>query len=172
MSTPFRHLALALAGAAALQATLPVVAQTATAPTAPVTPAPAAPAAAPAPAPAIDLSRVLPDFSVLVEQAGPAVVNIRTSEKIKVGTNAQLDEQMRDFLRRFGIPVPPQRKGAPAPNTPSPDEDDDDDDDASPQRRGLGSGFVIGADGYVMTLLQKSGAIVVSICSATWHRGR
>lgn len=147
MSTPFRHLALALAGAAALQATLPVAAQTATAPTAPVTPAPAAPAVAPAP----DLSRVLPDFSVLVEQAGPAVVNIRTSEKIKVGTNAQLDEQMRDFLRRFGIPVPQQRKGAPAPNTPSPDEDDDDDDDASPQRRGLGSGFVIGADGYVMT---------------------
>ena len=40
-----------------------------------------------------------------------------------------LDEQMRDFLRRFGIPVPPQRKGAPAPNTPSPDEDDDDEGD-------------------------------------------
>ncbi len=146
MSTPFRHLALALAGAAALQASLPVTAQTA-----PVTPAPAAPAAVPAPAPAIDLSRALPDFSVLVEQAGPAVVNIRTSEKIKAGNNAQLDEQMRDFLRRFGIPVPPQRKGAPTPHTPSPDEDDDDDDDASPQRRGLGSGFVIGADGYVMT---------------------
>ncbi len=144
MSIPFRHLALALAGAAALQAPLHAVAQAA-----PVAPAPSA---APAPTQALvaDLSRVLPDFSVLVEQAGPAVVNIRTSEKIKVGTNAQLDEQMREFLRRFGIPVPPQRKGAPTPNTPSPDEDDDD-DDASPQRRGLGSGFVIGADGFVMT---------------------
>ncbi len=154
MSKPFRHLALALAGAAALQAPLHAVAQAAAQAT-PVAPASAA-APAPAPAPVADLARALPDFSVLVEQAGPAVVNIRTSEKIKVGTNAQLDEQMREFLRRFGIPVPPQRKGAPTPNAPgtpnmpSPD-DDDDDDDASPQRRGLGSGFVIGADGYVMT---------------------
>jgi len=148
MSNTFRHLALALAGAAALQAPLHALAQ----PAAPVATPPVSGASGPVvPAvPATDLARALPDFSVLVEQAGPAVVNIRTSEKIKVSPNAQLDEQMREFLRRFGIPVPPQRKGAPTPNTPSPDEDDDD-DDASPQRRGLGSGFVIGADGYVMT---------------------
>jgi serine protease Do len=150
MSNTFRHLALALAGAAALQAPLHGLAQ----PAAPVATPPAAPASGPAlpAAPLPDLARALPDFSVLVELAGPAVVNIRTSEKIKVSPNAQLDEQMREFLRRFGIPVPQQRKGAPAPNTPAPDDDDDDgDDDASPQRRGLGSGFVIGADGYVMT---------------------
>ncbi|SEK56578.1 serine protease Do [Roseateles sp. YR242] len=147
MSNTFRHLALALAGAAALQAPLHVVAQ----PAAPVAtpPQPAASGPVVPAVPSTDLARALPDFSVLVEQAGPAVVNIRTSEKIKAGPNAQLDEQMREFLRRFGIPVPQQRKGTPAPN-PAPD-DDDDDDDASPQRRGLGSGFVIGADGYVMT---------------------
>jgi serine protease Do len=125
-----RFLALTVAAASALGASLPAFSQT-----------PAVPVAAP------QVMAALPDFSALVEQAGPAVVNIRTSEKVKVA-NAQVDEQMRELLRRFGIPVPPQqRRGTPAPN-PAPD---DEDDDESPQRRGLGSGFVIAADGYVMT---------------------
>ena len=129
-----RFLALTVAGAAVLGASLPVFAQT-------VVAQPAMPVTAP------QMVAALPDFSALVEQAGPAVVNIRTSEKVKAA-NAQVDEQMRELLRRFGIPVPPQqRRGTPAPN-PAPDDEDDDD---SPQRRGLGSGFVIAADGYVMT---------------------
>ena len=136
-----RFLALTVAGASVLGAALPVFAQNAVVtPAMPVTNPQVQPMAAP-------VAVALPDFSALVEQAGPAVVNIRTSEKVKVA-NAQVDEQMRELLRRFGIPVPPQqRRGTPAPN-PAPDDEDDDD---SPQRRGLGSGFVIGADGYVMT---------------------
>ena len=134
-----RRLALALAGATLMGASLGAAAQTATKPA-----TAAAPVAASVPVAAPDLARALPDFSALVEQAGPAVVNIRTSEKVKVA-NAQIDEQMRELLRRFGIPVPPQRRAppgaAPAP-APTPD---------APQRRGLGSGFVIGADGFVMT---------------------
>ena len=135
-----RRLALALAGAAWLGGPLAVVAQT------PVKPA--VPNAGSVPVAAPELARALPDFSALVEQAGPAVVNIRTSEKVRVA-NAQVDEQMRELLRRFGIPVPPQRRAPPG-SAPSPAPEDDDDDDA-PQRRGLGSGFVIGADGFVMT---------------------
>ena len=135
-----RRLALALAGAAWLGGPLAVVAQT------PVKPA--VPNAGSVPVAAPELARALPDFSALVEQAGPAVVNIRTSEKVKVA-NAQVDEQMRELLRRFGIPVPPQRRAPPG-SAPSPAPEDDDDDYA-PQRRGLGSGFVIGADGFVMT---------------------
>ena len=97
-----------------------------------------------APAAATELVKGLPDFSALVEHAGPAVVNIRTSERLKApaGT-AQMDEQMREFLRRFGLPVPPSRR------TPQQPDEEDDDDDA--QRQGLGSGFVLSADGFVLT---------------------
>ncbi len=156
MPHTLRRLVLALGSVTVLSAPLVAAAQTPSAAPA----APVAPAAAPVP----DLARALPDFSALVELAGPAVVNIRTSERIKPGANAQLDEQMREFLRRFGIPVPPQRKGNPAPS-PSPSPDDDDDED-SPQRRGLGSGFVIGADGYVMTnahVVDEADEVVVTL---------
>jgi serine protease Do len=79
----------------------------------------------------------LPDFTELVERVGPAVVNIRTSEKAKPQAQAAMDPQMQEFLRRFGLPNP--RRGAP-------NEDDD-----APQRRGIGSGFVLAADGVVLT---------------------
>ncbi|MDP1690453.1 MAG: DegQ family serine endoprotease [Burkholderiaceae bacterium] len=91
--------------------------------------------------------RELPDFTELVERVGPAVVNIRTAER-RAGVQAgsgEIDEQMRDFFRRFGIPLPnnpqPQqpRRGGPR------------DEDSEPQQRGIGSGFVLTADGYVMT---------------------
>ena len=72
----------------------------------------AVPAWAQAPAP---LVRGLPDFTELVDVVGPSVVNIRTMERTKVsqGNGAGPDEQMLEFFRRFGIPVPP---GSPAPS--------------------------------------------------------
>ncbi len=79
----------------------------------------------------------LPDFTELVERVGPAVVNIRTSEKARTA-QAEMDPQMQEFLRRFGIPTP--RRGAPR-----------GDDDDAPQRRGVGSGFIISADGVLLT---------------------
>ncbi|MFY7864455.1 Do family serine endopeptidase [Roseateles sp.] len=87
-------------------------------------------------------ARELPDFTELVERVGPAVVNIRTSERMRSGTGAspEVDEQMQEFLRRFGIPVPNQRRGGPRGG-----------DEEQPQRRGVGSGFILSADGYVMT---------------------
>jgi serine protease Do len=89
-------------------------------------------------------ARELPDFTELVERVGPAVVNIRTAERVRAaqGGDGEIDEQMREFFRRFGIPLPsnPQpRRGAPR------------DEDSEPQQRGVGSGFVLSADGYVMT---------------------
>jgi serine protease Do len=81
----------------------------------------------------------LPDFTELVERVGPAVVNIRTSEKARPQQQAQMDPQMQEFLRRFGIPTP--RRGQPQ----QPDDED------APQRRGVGSGFVLAADGVVLT---------------------
>jgi serine protease Do len=100
-----------------------------------------APQAAPAvPVPvAAPVMHALPDFTTLVETVGPAVVNIRTSEKVKPAAAGQkLDPNIEEFFKRFGIPIP---KGG------SPDADGDDE----PERRAIGSGFILSADGYVLT---------------------
>ncbi len=90
--------------------------------------------------------RGLPDFTDLVDLVGPSVVNIRTLERVSASPGANglgMDEQMLEFFRRFGIPVPPgavpkspkQERGAP--------------EEAQP--RGVGSGFILSADGLIMT---------------------
>src|SRR5581483_5216288 len=52
----------------------------------------------------------LPDFTDLVDKAGPAVVNIRTTQKVKIGgQNPMDDDQAQEFFRRFfGVPAPQQ----------------------------------------------------------------
>ncbi|MBP0632091.1 MULTISPECIES: DegQ family serine endoprotease [unclassified Cupriavidus] len=89
----------------------------------------------------------LPDFTDLVEKASPAVVNIRTTERVRQRGGAPGDDEMAEFFRRFfGVPMP----GAPAPGTP-PRRNQPQPPQQEEQSRGVGSGFIISADGYVMT---------------------
>jgi serine protease Do len=108
-------------------------------------------AQASAPAPAAAAPRGLPDFADLAEQLSPSVVNIRTTERVRSGQRGarpETDEEMQEFFRRFfgtppGGPQPDPRRGAPPPGKgPAPDEE---------QQRGVGSGFLISSDGFVMT---------------------
>jgi serine protease Do len=86
----------------------------------------------------------LPDFTELVEKVSPSVVNIRTTERRSVaasgGGSGEVDPNIEEFFRRFGIPLP-NRRGNPRGNN----------EDNEPQQRGVGSGFVLSADGFIMT---------------------
>jgi serine protease Do len=111
-------------GAAAADAGAPDLIHTAV-----VTASPGATAAA---------SRGLPDFADLVSQVGPAVVNVQVVEKPAQDQDddqgGDQDDPFGDFFRRFGIPtpnVPRQRNFGPV--------------------RGIGSGFIISPNGYILT---------------------
>ena len=92
-------------------------------------------------------AEALPDFTSLVEQASPAVVNISTRQKLPDRSVAQgqmpdlegLPPMLREFLERS---MPP---GSRPPGSGSGKGD------RQREAQSLGSGFIISTDGYVLT---------------------
>ena len=128
---------------AALAVTVPLMA-CARAPEAKDTPDPQPrSAAATAAAPAAPLVAGLPDFTALVEQVGPAVVNIEAKIGAR-GSNryhgtAPDPGQVPEIFRRL-FPDMPGMPGSPGPGGPG-----------GPSGRSVGSGFLISDDGYILT---------------------
>jgi serine protease Do len=79
----------------------------------------------------------LPDFTGLVDKYGPAVVNVQATGNPESQTDDADDQDVPEIFKRFfgpgapGGPVPHPRGGG--------------------QRISMGSGFIISADGYVLT---------------------
>jgi serine protease Do len=112
-------------------------------------------------------ARNLPDFTDLVEQVGPSVVNIRVLEKVQRSTEGEeADDETQELLRRFfGIPIPGQRQQPQRPGRPQPEE----------QQRGIGSGFIISTDGYIMTnahVVQGADQVIVTLADKREFKAR
>ncbi len=98
------------------------------------------------------LVKGLPDFTGLVEKAGPAVVGVRTLQKVSRGQGGfpgmppRLDENdpFYEFFRRF---FPPGHPGIPQQGQPGQAEPED----VPSVPRGVGSGFIISSDGFILS---------------------
>ena len=91
------------------------------------------------------IAKELPDFTELAEKQGPSVVNISVTQVVQgqgIGGFPGMpnDEAFNELFRRFGLPIPGV-PGGPGGQVP-------------PQEfksNSLGSGFIISADGYILT---------------------
>jgi len=89
----------------------------------------------------IAIANNLPDFTELAEKHGAEVVNISVTQVMQAGNsmpfpNMPDDPALQEFFKRFGIPGMPGHETQPGQEYKS---------------QSLGSGFIISADGYILT---------------------
>lgn len=92
---------------------------------------------------------VLPDFVQLVRQQGPAVVNISTTSEASATSGG--GDPLSEFFRRFGTP------GEQAPVS------------------GMGSGFIISDDGFVLTnahVIAESNEVLVRLTTKREYKAK
>lgn len=91
------------------------------------------------------IAKELPDFTELAEKQGPSVVNISVTQVVQsqgVGGFPGMpnDEAFNELFRRFGLPIPGV-PGGPGGQVPQQEF----------KSNSLGSGFIISADGFILT---------------------
>jgi len=95
---------------------------------------------------------VLPDFPVITQRNGPAVVNISVAVSRRPGETGEMD--LFEFFRQFGGGATPPR---------------------SQIVRGQGSGFIVGADGIVLTnahVVQDASEVTVKLTDRREFRAK
>jgi serine protease Do len=98
----------------------------------------------------------LPSFATLVKQQGPAVVNITSTLTVRQGAEAlpvPEDDPLAEFFRRFMQPQGPEEY----------------------QARGVGSGFIISADGFILTnahVVAESDEVTVKLTTKREYKAK
>jgi serine protease Do len=101
-------------------------------------------------------AQILPDFADLVEKYGGAVVNISTETRAQARQQFQgpsEDDPFYEFFRRF---MPPEGRNAPPGGrgerkAPGPQQPPEGGPRGQLRPFGLGSGFIVSADGFIVT---------------------
>ncbi|MEB2400105.1 Do family serine endopeptidase [Parapusillimonas granuli] len=115
----------------------------------------------------------VPDFTQVVEQTEGSVVNIRTTESVPVRRSPMGPgpSDPYEMFRWFFGPdfMPPGMPGPRQRNAPTPPEQE------RTVPRGVGSGFIISSDGYILTnnhVVAKSNGIFVTLTSGKEYKAK
>lgn len=122
-------------------------------------------AASPVPVQAASASASLPDFTQVVERTEGSVVNIRTTEAVRVRTPGSRNDPYEMFRWFFGPDF--------MPGIPAPEGRDAPTEKERTVPRGVGSGFIITDDGYILTnnhVVANANGIFVTLTSGKEYK--
>lgn len=103
---------------------------------------------------------LVPDFATLAERVSPSVVNISIfeSDKPKKESSESTDPDVDELLKKYSIPAPPKEESA-----------------GRETKQGIGTGFIISSDGYIVTnahVVSKASRLDVSLTDKRKFKAR